>query len=860
MDRLDTDGDGKITMDEFIDEILHPDRGAATAIGAVEADIELLSQIDGKSIPGAQMYYTLDGSLPSVHSSLFESTIRHLASLDPLENDAHREVRVRAMVHAPGYLPSAMAEKTIQIPSIHTPEVEVQPTGGSRYKLRLTCETLGATIYYTTGYGVPTMQSELYGGKPVHPQIPKTAGALVVRARAFLDGVGSGVGHLRVDLQGLGMADLKSIDGHHFNLTSNALWITSKGSAEKIEAMHEVIHDEDALASAYAAGGHEMPQSQVWLRRQANLRNNDGWATNEKNPVYQIRLAQLEQANESAAHIVPTPGAAPHEGSVVGNDDDDEDLTASELARQEAAKHLALAVTGSDNDAYRANQTQMAQTFARSRKGGGKPERGSANAADAGGSVPRCSDPKVQESASGILNITCATSSAKLWFYTIAAQEAASSNQRGNKPTVRLTMAELIDVFNDANAGVGKSDDIELCKMQFGNALKDPRVLPLLRAANLTANDTDWLFDHMDKNGDGVIKCIEFIKLGEVEYLSTAASQRGKHSGSSQPRRKASGSTSVSSDTALLYDAARPPQLDMNSTESQIVVVMARKDGFTNSRTVIYEARAGINTEAAKKLQVVREKKSWKMSFRRKKKQGPDAVPLEPTASKGHEEAVLSALAQEEAANQLELSLAGPDNDTPRANQIQIAQPFARSQKGNGKPARSSANISGAVAREKNSWKMSWRRKKKQRPGAVPPEPEKHYSFTDAMDGTEFMPEASTMEPKQIFGAFAVTHGVTAPIRNDQVHQATFKVDLPLGVLFADEDGAVVISRVDPGGNSYTAGVKQGMAIASINGTSMIGMPKQQVEMAIRRQARVAGGTSCILGLMGTEATMATMA
>ena len=53
---------------------------------------------------------------------------------------------------------------------------------------------------------------------------------------------------------------------------------------------------------------------------------------------------------------------------------------------------------------------------------------------------------------------------------------------------MRLTHAQLVDVFNDANAGKGKSDDVELSKMQFGIALKDPRLEPLLLAAKLTAD------------------------------------------------------------------------------------------------------------------------------------------------------------------------------------------------------------------------------------------------------------------------------------------------------------------------------------------------------------------------------------
>ena len=86
----------------------------------------------------------------------------------------------------------------------------------------------------------------------------------------------------------------------------------------------------------------------------------------------------------------------------------------------------------------------------------------------------------------------------------------------------------LVDVFNDANAGAGASDDAELDKMQFRTALSDERVKPLLAAANLSASDSDWLFDQMDKSKDGVIKMIEFVKLGNGGYLANAVSQRNE--------------------------------------------------------------------------------------------------------------------------------------------------------------------------------------------------------------------------------------------------------------------------------------------------------------------------------------------
>ena len=79
----------------------------------------------------------------------------------------------------------------------------------------------------------------------------------------------------------------------------------------------------------------------------------------------------------------------------------------------------------------------------------------------------------------------------------------------------------LVDVFNDANAASG---DTKLDKMQFGAALNDERVTPLLAAANLSAGDSDWLFDKLDRSNDGDISMIEFLKLGKASFLTNLAS------------------------------------------------------------------------------------------------------------------------------------------------------------------------------------------------------------------------------------------------------------------------------------------------------------------------------------------------
>ena len=51
-----------------------------------------------------------------------------------------------------------------------------------------------------------------------------------------------------------------------------------------------------AVPFALLMAGHELPQTQEWLRRQAKVRLDDGWSTSQDNPVHQARQQAAQEA------------------------------------------------------------------------------------------------------------------------------------------------------------------------------------------------------------------------------------------------------------------------------------------------------------------------------------------------------------------------------------------------------------------------------------------------------------------------------------------------------------------------------------------------------------------------------------
>lgn len=95
---------------------------------------------------GATIYYTIDGSEPSMSSSVYSSAI----AID--DNFTLKAIAVKA-----DYKNSDVAEAEYTVPTVATPVISI-----SSNTVTITCETVGATIYYTTDETDPTESSSQY--------------------------------------------------------------------------------------------------------------------------------------------------------------------------------------------------------------------------------------------------------------------------------------------------------------------------------------------------------------------------------------------------------------------------------------------------------------------------------------------------------------------------------------------------------------------------------------------------------------------------------------------------------------------------------------------------------------------------
>jgi N-acetylneuraminic acid mutarotase len=103
--------------------------------------------------PGAKIYYTMDGTWPTISSTLYATPII-----------LTKNTTIRAMAQAPGYGPSVAAFATYTIRSA-TPTLS--PSAGdytSPQSVTLSDTTPGANIYYTLDGTWPTISSAVYTG------------------------------------------------------------------------------------------------------------------------------------------------------------------------------------------------------------------------------------------------------------------------------------------------------------------------------------------------------------------------------------------------------------------------------------------------------------------------------------------------------------------------------------------------------------------------------------------------------------------------------------------------------------------------------------------------------------------------
>jgi hypothetical protein len=126
--------------------------------------------------PGAQIYYTLNGSTPTTSSNPYGGPIPVDASLT-----------IAAMAVAPGYAASSIAEAAYVI-AVPAAAPVFSPAAGSyakAQKVTLKTSSTGATIYYTLNGAAPTTASAKYTG-PITVSADMTIYAMAAGAK-FID-------------------------------------------------------------------------------------------------------------------------------------------------------------------------------------------------------------------------------------------------------------------------------------------------------------------------------------------------------------------------------------------------------------------------------------------------------------------------------------------------------------------------------------------------------------------------------------------------------------------------------------------------------------------------------------------------
>jgi hypothetical protein len=118
----------------------------------------------------ADVYYTLDGSVPTPASTPFT---------DPITISA--DTTVRAIASAPDYIQSGVSSATFTF-SDQTPSLTIKPASGtylSGQKVTISDTKSGAKIYYTTTGSTPSTSSNLYSG-PITVLVSETIKAIAV--------------------------------------------------------------------------------------------------------------------------------------------------------------------------------------------------------------------------------------------------------------------------------------------------------------------------------------------------------------------------------------------------------------------------------------------------------------------------------------------------------------------------------------------------------------------------------------------------------------------------------------------------------------------------------------------------------
>jgi hypothetical protein len=129
----------------------------------------------------ADIYYTLDGSVPTPASTLYADPIT-------ISTDA----TVNAIASAPGYVQSGVSSASFTF-SDQAPQVTFRPAGGTylvSQHVTISDTNTKAKIYYTTDGSTPTVSSKLYSG-PISVLVSETVKAIAVASSLKNSNVGT---------------------------------------------------------------------------------------------------------------------------------------------------------------------------------------------------------------------------------------------------------------------------------------------------------------------------------------------------------------------------------------------------------------------------------------------------------------------------------------------------------------------------------------------------------------------------------------------------------------------------------------------------------------------------------------------
>ena len=103
--------------------------------------------------PGVSIYYTTDGSIPTINSPLYAGAISVATT-----------TTIRAIAAGNGYPPSSVATATYTIQAVTPTFSPGSGTYNTSQSVTLSDTTPGVSIYYTTNGSIPTTNSTLYAG------------------------------------------------------------------------------------------------------------------------------------------------------------------------------------------------------------------------------------------------------------------------------------------------------------------------------------------------------------------------------------------------------------------------------------------------------------------------------------------------------------------------------------------------------------------------------------------------------------------------------------------------------------------------------------------------------------------------